>query len=84
MDGHVAMAIPGALDGHRHIVPENLLVAETADRVGSDELALDIIEHRVWGERRYPCLDIMGGTGGDMVSDDLGPVWQHELNWSVH
>jgi hypothetical protein len=47
MDGHVAMAIQGALDSHRHVVPKNLLVAESADPLGPDELTLDIIEHDV-------------------------------------
>src|SRR5208282_348391 len=74
MDGDVAVAIPGALDFHCHFNPKNLLLTETADRGGPDELTLDIIEHGIWGECRHPGLSIMGVAGGDMVGDDLRQI----------
>jgi len=74
MDGDVAVAIPGAPDLHGHFVPEDLLVAEAADRIGPDELPLDIIEHGIRRERRHPGFGIMSVACGDMVGDDLGQI----------
>jgi hypothetical protein len=60
------------MNPHRHIVPEDFFGAERADRLSANELARDIIEQGVRGERRHPGLDIVGVAGGDMVGNRLG------------
>jgi hypothetical protein len=74
MHRDISVAIPGSLDVHGHLRPEDFRVGETADRLGAHELTLDVIEHGVRSERGHPRLNVVGVAGSDVVGDDFGQI----------
>src|SRR5579859_47284 len=69
MDGDVAIAIYGLQGREGDAVAEDFLGGESADRLGSDEFSLDVIDQSARGEGRHPGIDVVTIAGGDMASD---------------
>src|SRR6202030_1360285 len=69
VDGDVAVAIYGPQGREGDAVAEDLLRRESADRFGSGEFSLDIIDQSIRGEGRHPGIDIVAVAGGEVASD---------------
>src|SRR3984893_11675460 len=69
VDGDVAVAIYGPQRRERDAVAEDLFRGESADRLGSGEFSLDIIDQSIRVESRHPGIDIVAVAGSEVASD---------------
>src|SRR6476660_301241 len=69
VDGDVAVAIHGPQGREGDAVAEDLLRRESADRLGSGEFSLDIIDQSIRVESRHPSIDIVAVAGSEVASD---------------
>src|SRR6201986_5133682 len=69
VDGDVAVAIYGPQGREGDAVAEDLLRRESADRLGSGEFSLDIIDQSIRVESRPPGIDIVAVAGSEVASD---------------
>ena len=69
MDGDVAVAIYGPQGREGDAVAEDLFRRESADRLGSGEFSLDVVDHGVGGESCHPGIDIVVVAGGEVAGD---------------
>src|SRR5580704_4680907 len=69
VDGDVTVAIHGPQGREGDAVAEDLLRRESADRLGSGEFPLDVVDQGIRGESRHPGIDIVAVAGGEVPSD---------------
>jgi hypothetical protein len=69
VDGDVAVAIYGPQGREGDAVAEDLLRRESADRLGSGEFSLDIIDQSIRVESRHPGIDIVAVAGSEVAND---------------
>jgi hypothetical protein len=69
VDGDVAVAIYGPQGREGDAVAEDLFRRESADRLGSGEFSLDIIDQSIRVESRHPGIDIVAVAGSEVASD---------------
>ena len=87
VDGDVAVAIYGPQGRESDAVAEDLFRRESADRLGSGEFSLDIIDQSIRASSRHPGIDIVAVAGSEVASDGWrqivgyfrGHGWLHRI-----
>src|SRR4029077_8868544 len=83
VDGNVAVAIYGPQGREGDAVAEDLFRRESADRLGSGEFALDIIDQSIRVESRHPGIDIVAVAGSEGAThgwmEIVGYIAGHDL-----
>src|ERR1700746_2680780 len=69
VDGDVAVTIYGPQGRESDAVAEDLFRRESADRLGSGEFSLDVVDLGIRGESRHPGIDIVAVAGSEVASD---------------
>src|ERR1700730_10112373 len=69
VDGDVAVAIYGPQGREGDAVAEDLFRRESADRLGSGEFSLDIIDQSIRVKSRHPGVNIVAVAGSEVASD---------------
>src|SRR5689334_22197276 len=88
VDGDVAVAIYGPQGRESDAVAKDLFRRESADRLGSGEFSLDVVDQGIRGESRHPGINIVAVAGSEVASDgwrqNVGYIAGHGLapsNW---